>query len=387
MPRETRYENTADRLPESAQQMRSWVPRHSPDENKLQSKRHRLSDHNDNRSHFISEGRVDRKQRMSSIRSSDTVKSNTTDDLKTADDVTVVKDHRHHHAQPLGNPSRVKSAQRLNRSASSQTSSTVAAQTISETPSSSTVEPGLVKRTKLLKSLLVVAGVVAGAIALVLAAKWLRNVEPVQDFLTTYSGHSDLTDTVQLGIPSWVGWQHAFNVFLLVLIVRSGLLIRWERKPAGYWKPSANSFFSPTTSTPKKVSLSQFVHQALDVLWMANGLVFIVLLFMTGHWKRIVPLDWDIFPNMASAALQYLSLDWPTENGWVHYNALQLMAYFVTVFIAAPLAVLSGIRISTWWPDKKQRLNKIYPIKVARAIHFPVMLYFAAFTVIHLFLV
>src|SRR5699024_5991915 len=201
------------------------------------------------------------------------------------------------------------------------------------------------------------------------------------------SGHSDLPDTVQLGIPSWVGWQHAFNVFLLVLIVRSGLLIRWERKPAGYWKPSANSFFSPTTSTPKKVSLSQFVHQALDVLWMANGLVFIVLLFMTGHWKRIVPLDWDIFPNMASAALQYLSLDWPTENGWVHYNALQLMAYFVTVFIAAPLAVLSGIRISTWWPDKKQRLNKIYPIKVARAIHFPVMLYFAAFTVIHLFLV
>src|SRR5699024_1535245 len=108
MPRETRYENTADRLPESAQQMRSWVPRHSPDENKLQSKRHQLSDHNDNQSHLNSEGREDKKQRMSSIRSSDTVKADTTDDLKTADDVTVVKVNRHHNAQPQGNPSRVK---------------------------------------------------------------------------------------------------------------------------------------------------------------------------------------------------------------------------------------------------------------------------------------
>ena len=64
-----------------------------------------------------------------------------------------------------------------------------------------------------------------------------------------------------------------------------------------------------------------------------------MVLFVTGQWMRIVPTSWDVFPNAVSAALQYVSLDWPTENGWVNYNALQLLAYFTTVFIAAPLAI------------------------------------------------
>jgi hypothetical protein len=102
---------------------------------------------------------------------------------------------------------------------------------------------------------------------------------------------------------------------------------------------------------------------------------------------RIVPTHWDAIPNMLSAAVQYASLDWPSENGWVHYNALQVMAYFVTVFIAAPLAVLSGMRFSTWWPEKADRLNKAYPVEWARAVHFPVMLYFVGFTIVHIFLV
>ena len=111
------------------------------------------------------------------------------------------------------------------------------------------------------------------------------------------------------------------------------------------------------------------------------------LLAVTGHWVRIVPTSWDIFPNMVSAAIQYASLNWPLENGWVHYNALQLVAYFLTVYVAAPLAVLSGLRMSTWWPAKTGTLNRAYPIEAARALHFPVMLYFVAFTVVHVFLV
>ena len=52
-----------------------------------------------------------------------------------------------------------------------------------------------------------------------------------------------------------------------------------------------------------------------------------------------MPTSWDVFPNALSVLIQYLSLDWPAENGWVAYNGLQLIAYFVTVFIAAPLAL------------------------------------------------
>src|SRR5699024_3743065 len=185
----------------------------------------------------------------------------------------------------------------------------------------------------------------------------------------------------------WIGWQHFLNMFFIVLIVRTGLQVRTERKPPGYGTPKKNSFLSPKGSTPKKVSLSQWLHQSLDDLWLVNGLIFVVLLFATSQWMRIRPLSWDIFPHMLSTMLQYASLDWPLEDGWVHYNAMQVIAYFVTVFIAAPLAIISGIRISTWWPDQSDKLNKMYPVEVARAIHFPVMLYFVAFTIIHVFLV
>ncbi len=61
---------------------------------------------------------------------------------------------------------------------------------------------------------------------------------------------------------------------------------------------------------------------------------------------RIVPTSWEVFPNALSAALQYASLDWPTENGWVNYNSLQQLSYFAVTFVAAPLAIVSGVRLS-----------------------------------------
>lgn len=233
----------------------------------------------------------------------------------------------------------------------------------------------------------VVLGVVLVAVALTMLARLARTLPAVQEFMATYPGHTPLPDGSSQGIPAWLGWQHFLNMFFLLLIVRTGLQVRWEKRAPGYWKPKESSFFSPKGNMPKKVSLSQWLHQFLDVLWVANGAVFIVLLAVTGHWARIVPTSWDVVPNMVSAAIQYASLNWPTENGWVHYNALQMVAYFLTVYVAAPLAVLSGVRMSTWWPARAKMLNKVYSLEVARGLHFPVMLYFVAFTLIHVFLV
>lgn len=243
------------------------------------------------------------------------------------------------------------------------------------------------ERPRWVRPVLITVGIVVVGLILVLGARWLRTLEPIQEFIATYDGHASQPEVAPAGIPAWLGWQHFLNMFFIVLIVRTGLQVRTERKPPAYWTAKKNSFFSPPGAKPKKVSLSQWLHQSLDVLWVVNGLIFVGLLIVTDHWMRIVPTSWDIFPNMVSGAIQYASLDWPTESGWVHYNALQVMAYFVTVFIAAPLAIISGIRISTWWPDQNQRLNKIYPVEVARAIHFPVMLYFVFFTIAHVFLV
>lgn len=222
--------------------------------------------------------------------------------------------------------------------------------------------------------------IVVGALAVVLSARWFVSLAGVQDFLQDYPGETDLPESAPVGIPAWMGWQHFFNVFLMVLIIRSGLQVRTERRPAAYWTPRWGN-------NPRKMSLTLWFHQLLDVLWLVNGVVFVVLLFATGQWMRVVPTSLDVFPNALSALLQYVSLSWPTENGWVNYNSLQVLTYFTTIFIAAPLAAITGVRMSSAWPDSSSRLNRLYPIDVARAIHFPVMIYFVAFIVVHVALV
>jgi len=223
-------------------------------------------------------------------------------------------------------------------------------------------------------------------VVVVLVARWLRDLPGVQDFLLQYPGTSPLPEGTPTGLPAWLGWQHFLNVFFLVLIVRTGWQIRTETRPAAHWT-RRNSGLLRTKGTPKRMSLTLWFHLTLDALWLTNGVIFVVLLFVSGHWARIVPTSWDIVPNALSVALQYASLDWPTENGWVAYNALQLLAYFTIVFIAAPLAFLTGIRMSPAWSGPLARLTPAFPAVIARTVHYPVMLFFVLFTIVHVVLV
>ncbi|GAA4361567.1 cytochrome b/b6 domain-containing protein [Paeniglutamicibacter cryotolerans] len=235
------------------------------------------------------------------------------------------------------------------------------------------------------------AGIIAGSliillVIMVLLARWLVGLDPVKTWMETRTGHSALPTGAPVGFPAWLGWQHFMNMFFLVLIVRTGWQVRTTARPKAHWLRN-NKGLIRTKGAPTKISLELWFHLTLDALWVLNGIIFVVILFATGQWMRIVPTSWDVFPNAVSAALQYLSLNWPTESGWTNYNALQLLAYFTTVFIAAPLAIITGLRMSGAWPKKAVRLNKAYPMELARALHFPVMIYFVAFVVVHVALV
>jgi len=135
------------------------------------------------------------------------------------------------------------------------------------------------------------------------------------------------------------------------------------------------------------IGLARWWHLGLDMLWMLNGLVFYVLLFSTGQWRRIVPTSWDVFPNAVSVLIQYLSLQWPNDNGWTAYNALHLLAYFLTVFVAAPLAILTGLGMSPALSTRFRPVSRVLSIQVARSLHFLTMVWFVVFVVIHVSLV
>lgn len=225
-------------------------------------------------------------------------------------------------------------------------------------------------------SLFVVAAIVLVCWCGVFVVRGLLSTDELSAFLTRFPGDAPQLASTPDGIPAFVSWTHFLNAFFLVMIVRTALRVRGEKRAGGLW--------TSTRVKKRRMSLALWAHIAVDVLWLANGVVFVVLLFTSGHWARIVPVSWEVFPNALSALLQYLSLDWPTHRGWVNYNALQQLSYFAIVFLAAPVAALTGWRLSTFWPTS---LNRFFPGSAAKALHWPTMLFFVAFVVVHVFLV
>ncbi|MGW9629706.1 cytochrome b/b6 domain-containing protein [Agromyces sp. NPDC055520] len=222
--------------------------------------------------------------------------------------------------------------------------------------------------------------------AVVLLAIWLRAQPAVQDFIARYPGSTPLPEGSPVGIPAWLGWQHFLNAFFLVLLVRSGLMLRKGGRPPARWVRN-NEGLVRTKNPPWKVSIFAWLHYTVDALWVLNGVVFVVLLFATGQWVRIVPTSADVWPNAVSAGLQYASLDWPIEQAWVNYNSLQLLSYFAIVFVVAPLALVTGLRLSPLWPQRAERLNRAYPRALAKTVHHAAMLVFIAFVIVHVTLV
>jgi thiosulfate reductase cytochrome b subunit len=226
-------------------------------------------------------------------------------------------------------------------------------------------------------SVLVLA-VVASGIAFLLRAQ-----PAVQEFVQQYSGVAEPASGTPVGIPVWLNVTHFLNVLFLMLIIRTALSIRSKKRPPAFWTPRRKLFGQP----PRRVGINVWLHNTVDILWVANGTVYLVLLFTTGQWMRVVPTTWEVFPNAVSAALQYLTFTWPVDNPWVSYNGLQSLAYFGVTFLLAPLAILSGLRLSRAWPLEAPRLNRWVPEKPVRWIHNVVLFLFLAFIVVHVALV
>jgi sulfoxide reductase catalytic subunit YedY len=241
-------------------------------------------------------------------------------------------------------------------------------------------------------------------------AKGLRGDAFMQRFIRQYPGTAQGTPPAgTTGFPAWVGLQHFLNLFLMIFIIRAGVQILSDH-PRLYWTrhstPGRDWFRiqRPVPADPlwtakqdsislpgqvglpglrHSIGLARWWHLSADALWLLNGVVFYILLFVTGRWHRLIPTSWDVFPNALSTLIQYLSLNWPAEGGWVAYNDLQLIAYFITVFIAAPLALITGLGMSPALSTRFKRVSRIFSIQTARSLHFLVLAWFLIFIVLH----
>jgi DMSO/TMAO reductase YedYZ molybdopterin-dependent catalytic subunit/thiosulfate reductase cytochrome b subunit len=241
----------------------------------------------------------------------------------------------------------------------------------------------------------------------------LRSYPAVEQFIAHYPGIPASAPEVRSGFPGWLRWQHFLNLFFLMFIMRSGLQILASH-PRLYWRRDS----TPDTEwlrfqheVPKdrvwtanddavalpglvglpgprnSIGLARWWHFSFDLLWVINGAIFYLLLFATDQWQRLVPTSWDVFPNALSTQLQYLSLRFPADDGWLRYNSLQQLAYFVTVFIAAPLAVFTGLMQGPAIANKLGWLGRTFHRQIARTIHSFVLCWFVLFTSGHVAMV
>jgi hypothetical protein len=107
------------------------------------------------------------------------------------------------------------------------------------------------------------------------------------------------------------------------------------------------------------------------------------LLFATDQWLRLVPLTWEVFPAALSTALQYLSLNFPVDHSWTRYNGLQQLSYFVTVFVAAPVSILTGLMQSPAISNSLGWIGRIFNRQAMRSLHFISFAWFVTFILAH----
>lgn len=251
-------------------------------------------------------------------------------------------------------------------------------------------------------------------ISAVAAAQGLRHIASVARFIARYPGTIPSSAVqAQHGLPLWVDVLHFLNLLIVVFIIRSGIQILADH-PRLYWTRHSTPgrewfrFQEPVPDEPlwtakqdsvtlpkhvglpglrHSIGLARWWHLGTAVLWLTVGAAYYVLLFATGEWRMVVPTTWAVFPNAGSVLLQYLSLNWPTQTTWVGYNSLQQLAYFVTVFVAAPLAFITGLGMSPALSTKFRRISKVLSIQVARSLHFLILCWFLLFIVVHTTLV
>jgi sulfoxide reductase catalytic subunit YedY len=203
------------------------------------------------------------------------------------------------------------------------------------------------------------------------------------------------------------------NLFFMAFIIRAGLQILADH-PRLYWKrdctPGTELFrFQMVVPTGRvwtakddsvtlprwlgiprirhSIGLARWWHFSITLLWMINGIVFYVLLFATGQWLRLVPTTWELIPNAASTALQYLSLTFPADHSWLRYNSLQQITYFITVFVAAPTSIVTGFMQSPAISNRLGWLGRALNRQRARSIHFIALCWFLFYILAHVTLV
>jgi thiosulfate reductase cytochrome b subunit len=217
-----------------------------------------------------------------------------------------------------------------------------------------------------------------------------------------------------------VRWSHWLNVPVLLGLILSGISIYWaspvyQHEPdpqsgnfdyladIGIWicahMPGLHHYNSPSdwiynhaSLGPGMLGVALRLHWLCAYLFMLNGTIYLVGMFLGGGWRSLLPRRTDLLDALRMIRY-YMGVPFArlTRRKWQHprvntkYNALQRAAYF-SVPIAGFLSVATG-----WAIHKPMQLDWLAAAfggyDLARVWHFWLMWVFILFVVPHVILV
>lgn len=172
--------------------------------------------------------------------------------------------------------------------------------------------------------------------------------------------------------PLWLRVTHWINTLAMLVMIGSG----WQIYDAAPLFPF---------HFPNAIALGGWLAGALlwhfAAMWLlaANGLAYVGLGLLTGHFRRkLLPIR----PAAIIADLQAALTGRLSHDDLSVYNAIQKLLYLGVIFAGA-VAVLSGLSI--WKPVQLQELTGFFGgYDTARYVHFFAMAAIVGFLAIHI---
>jgi thiosulfate reductase cytochrome b subunit len=217
-------------------------------------------------------------------------------------------------------------------------------------------------------------------------------------------------------MPLLIVITHFINLFAVILLIRSGLhiladhpMLYWtdHTRRDNYWIKFGKKKMPKDKLWTAHDEAEHIGHYALPggahhefgmarnwhfigaTIWIITGVVYWGYMFTTDNWHRLIPTNWDVFPDALHDLVGYLTFHIPPEGAFNPYDSLQQLAYAGVVFILAPLMILTALAMSPAFVNRFPRYTLIFGGRrqVARSLHFLGMVAFSVFILIHVALV
>jgi DMSO/TMAO reductase YedYZ molybdopterin-dependent catalytic subunit/thiosulfate reductase cytochrome b subunit len=144
------------------------------------------------------------------------------------------------------------------------------------------------------------------------------------------------------------------------------------------------------------LGLGRYWHFFDALCWLIVGIIYLLVMFTSDQWRRLVPTSWEVFPCAWRAMIEYLKFGTPEPDdprfcyaaGYLPFNSLQQLTYFGFIFFLIPFQILTGLAQSPSLLARFPWYNRLFGNRqAARSLHFIGLLMIGMFAVIHLIMV